>query len=85
MFARPFTAICQKFGKTTAVNIDLPGGKEAALESAKKLLPDQQIVALIPGDHARYAYTYNPYPPPDEIEVRPGNASVWPENITPGF
>ena len=62
MYKRPFTAICQKYGQTKAVPVDLPDGKDNALESAKEQLPDQKIIALIPGQHARNIYTYDAYP-----------------------
>ena len=82
MYKRPFTAICQKYGQTKAVPVDLPDGKDNALESAKEQLPDQNIIALIPGQHARNIYTYDAYPDRDNT-TDPGGP--WPENLPPGF
>ena len=82
MYKRPFTAICQKYGQTKAVPVDLPDGKDKALESAKEQLPDQKIIALIPGQHARNVYTYDAYPDRDNTND-PGGP--WPTNLPPGF
>lgn len=84
MYKRPFTAICQKYGETKAVSVDVPDGKENALASAKEQLPDQNIVALIPGQHARNVYTYDH---PSNNVVRPDTnpGGPWPENLPPGF
>ena len=83
MYKRPFTAICLRYGKTTAITVDVPDGKDQALEAAKKALPGQDIVALIPGLHTPNVYTYNSYPPPVDLAVDSGGP--WPDNITPGF
>jgi hypothetical protein len=84
MYKRPFTAICQKSGRTKAISIDVPDGKDKALEAAKEQLPDENIIALIPGQHARNVYTYNAEgmatkKPAAEL------ADVWPTNLPPGF
>ena len=82
MYKRPFTAICQKYGQTKAVPVDVPDGKDSALASAKEQLPDQNIIALIPGQHARNVYTYDAYSDRDSSND-PGGP--WPENLPPGF
>ena len=84
MYKRPFTAICQKYGQTKAMSVDVPDGKENALESAKEQLPDQNIVALIPGQHARNVYTYDAYSS-KEKEPASDPGGPWPENLPPGF
>ena len=80
MFKRPFTAICQKYGRTKAIAVDVPDGRDKAIEAAKEQLPDEIIIALIPGQHAPNVYTYNAEPSPP---VSPGGP--WPENLPPGF
>ena len=82
MYKRPFTAICQKHGQTTAVSVDVPDGKDNALAAAKEQLPHENIIALIPGMHARNAYTYDASPD-KETAVSPGGP--WPTNLPPGF
>ena len=82
MYKRPFTAICQKSGRTKAIAIDVPDGKDKALACAKEQLPDENIIALIPGQHARNVYTYDASPK-TEHAVDPGGP--WPENLPPGF
>ena len=84
MYKRPFTAICQKYGETKAVSVDVPDGKENALASAKEQLPDQNIIALIPGQHARNVYTYD-HPSNDVVRTDTKPAGPWPENLPPGF
>ena len=83
MFTRPFTAICQKSGETKALQISIPDGKEKALEAAKELLPDQNIIALIPGQHAPNVYTYDAQSSKDNVSVDTGGP--WPDNCVPGF
>ena len=82
MFKRPFTAICQKYGRTKAIAVDVPDGRDKALEVAKEQLPDENIIALIPGLHARNTYTYDACPPKEKA-VDPGGP--WPTNLPPGF
>ncbi len=80
MFKRPFTAICQKYGQTKAIAVDVPDGKDTAIAAAKEQLPDENIIALIPGQHAPNVYTYDAEPPKP---ASPGGP--WPENLPPGF
>lgn len=81
MFRRPFTAICQKYGQTKAIAVDVPDGKDKALESAKEQLPDENIIALIPGQHAPNVYTYDAKP----VKKESSQGGPWPENLPPGF
>jgi hypothetical protein len=83
MFKRPFTAICQKHGQTKAIAIDVPDGKDKALEAAMEQLPDQDIVALIPGQHAPNIYTYDAGAGKEKTDPDPGGP--WPTNLPPGF
>ena len=85
MFKRPFTAICQKYGETKAIAVDVPDGKDKALESAKEQLPDENIIALIPGQHARNIYTYNAEGMANSKKPYPELGDVWPTNLPPGF
>ena len=83
MFKRPFTAICQKHGHTKAIAIDVPDGKDKALEAAMEQRPDQDIVALIPGQHAPNVYTYDAGAGKEKTNSDPGGP--WPTNLPPGF
>ena len=83
MYKRPFTAICQKYGQTKAITVDIPDGKDKALEAAREQLPDQDIIALIPGKHAPNTYTYNAGE--DKPYVAVDSGGPWPDNCTPGF
>ncbi len=84
MFKRPFTAICQKYGETKAIAVDVPDGKDKALESAKEQLPDENIIALIPGQHAPNVYTYDTESQKSVKKVS-NQSGPWPENLPPGF
>ena len=86
MFKRPFTAICQRHGQTKAIAVDVPDGKDLAFESAKEQLPHENIIALIPGQHAPNVYTYDVKrtgPDSDFCASSPGGP--WPTNLPPGF
>ena len=84
MFRRPFTAICQKYGETTAVPVDVPDGKDKALEAAQEQLPDQNIIALIPGQHAPNVYTYDAHT--SKVSTpKADTTGPWPDNCVPGF
>tara|TARA_B100000131_G_scaffold213207_1_gene204970 strand:- start:511 stop:780 length:270 start_codon:yes stop_codon:yes gene_type:complete len=61
MVMRPYTAVVIREGKTVVINIDAPLEKEKARKYLRKMFPSDQVMALIPGVHAGYSYTFNSY------------------------
>jgi hypothetical protein len=81
MFKRPFTCIYKQSGATGVVTVDASTGQDNALAAAKEQLPGATIIAMVPGMHADYTYTYS-----DDVRcVVTEPPAAWPENITPGF
>ena len=60
MFAKAYTAILKnQSGITKAIDIFVSHGDEKSPEELKNKHPGFDLVALVPGQHARWSYLFN--------------------------
>ena len=60
MFAKAYTAILKnKTGTTKAIDIFVRHGDEKSPEELKDKHPGFDLIALVPGQHARWSYLYD--------------------------
>lgn len=62
MITRPYTAVLVNGPKTRIINIDASMEKDNAHRNIQEMFPDEWVVALIPGEHANHAFSFDQEP-----------------------
>ena len=70
MTTRPYTAVLIRENETRVINVNAPLERQKAHIHMKENFPGENVVALIPGEHAGHSYSY------ESIECKSPDAQI---------
>ena len=68
MFKRPYTGVLVSNGSYEVVAIDASPERDQAREEVLEEYPEAELIALIPGEHARHSWCFNETPRPNTTQ-----------------